>query len=290
MAKLEIVARPADCDSYGHVNNAVFASYFEAALAQTFADLGFEGEWQPDGPVAWQPLSLHLEYRQPATSRQRLTARVWATAYSLTGATAAAEPTFYSEITRPDENDDVVSILRASGRWQRRRVHDGEPLLPPDGLLAAFRAQTNGHRPRDFDLPPDDPAVRRYQWCHQVEIGEVNPQRRAHIQSVYQWLQAGVYHASAEAGWPQARWREVGFGVVQTRHDTQFKAWPYLDEELEVVSCLAEVRRWRGTWLQEVRRRHDGTLLLRNYSTGVFLNEEGRPGEPPAELFEDIRG
>ncbi len=110
-----------------------------------------------------------------------------------------------------------------------------------------------------------------------------------HPQSFYHWFQSAIYAASSEGGWPAERRLAEGFVVLQTRHDSEFYAWPGERDSVRVVSRLVDARRLRGTWLQEVYQSRDGKLLARNYSTGVFLDLEGRPTTPPARMLEDLR-
>jgi len=57
---------------------------------------------------------------------------------------------------------------------------------------------------------------------------------------------------------------------------------------IEIVSRLIEIRRVRGTWLHEVYRVATNTLILRDYSTGAFLDWEGDVRAGPAEMLEAL--
>jgi acyl-CoA thioesterase FadM len=73
------------------------------------------------------------------------------------------------------------------------------------------------------------------------------------------------------------------------RHDASFFSAPLLREAVEVTSRMINVRRLRGTWHNELRSLADGRLLAVNYSTGVFLNLDGRPTSPPPGLIEALQ-
>ncbi len=46
-------------------------------------------------------------------------------------------------------------------------------------------------------------------------------------------------------------------------------------DEIEVVSRLIDVRRVRGTWIHEMFYARTKTLLMRDYSTGAFVDWSG---------------
>ena len=118
---------------------------------------------------------------------------------------------------------------------------------------------------------------------------EVGPDGYVHPQAIYQWIEEGIFSASAQAGWPIQRWQEVGFVVFTIRHDTTFEALPKLGDQITIINRVIDVRRLKGTWLNEIRRESDNALLARNYTTGVFLDLEGHPSTPPEGMMEAIQ-
>jgi len=60
------------------------------------------------------------------------------------------------------------------------------------------------------------------------------------------------------------------------------------DDEIEIISRLIEVRRVRGTWLHEVYNATTKTLIVRDYSTGAFLDWDGNVRAGPSEMMEAL--
>jgi YbgC/YbaW family acyl-CoA thioester hydrolase len=277
--------RPSDCDSFGHVNNAVYASYVQQALATTLVDLGLAGDWQPNGNYRWQLHSLATEYRQPARLGDQLTAHLW-----LDEADAQV-PAFGCEILRnnavtlePDQR-----IVHAHACWQRLDRRGAQPVCLSEALLNQLPGQP-GTLPRTGKLPADDPACRRYRWEHRVMQAEVDIHGLAHPQAIYRWLEESVYDASEQAGWPLARWQEMDRAVWQMRHDSEFWIYPQAGDRVRLTAALVDVRRLRGTWRIDIHRLPQEELLARDYSTGVFLDLAGRPAALPEEIVRDLRG
>jgi acyl-CoA thioesterase FadM len=276
--------RPCDCDSYGHVNNAVYVSYFQQALAECLANLGHGADWQRDGECWWGPQSLNLEYRRPALFGDKLQGCLWLAAPHRT------HPDFGFEVYLQAETPeaDAPTVFRAAGVWCRKQRNGGHAQEIADDTLAAL-PQAPGTLPRDFHPPAIPPDVRAYHWEHCVGIHEVGAAGHVHPQALYQWLEESIFDACEQAGWPLSRWLAAGIVTYQTRHDTEIHLLPTGDDVVRITSRLVEVRHLGGTWLQEVQRATDGRLFARDYSTGIHVNLEGRPASPPPQIIDDIQ-
>ncbi|MFN2224145.1 MAG: acyl-CoA thioesterase, partial [Candidatus Promineifilaceae bacterium] len=137
--------------------------------------------------------------------------------------------------------------------------------------------------------PFDGVVVRRYNWRHWVHRRVVGRGGGAHPHVLFEWIEESILCASEEAGWPIERCLAEDFIVLQMRHDASFHSSPLLGEALEITSRLVNVRRLRGSWHNEIRSLADGRLLASNYSTGVFLNLDGRPTAPPPGMMEALQ-
>ena len=76
--------------------------------------------------------------------------------------------------------------------------------------------------------------------------------------------------------------------ILQYRHDAEFLADASLGQTVEIVSRLIEVKRVRGTWLHEVFAVSPRVLLMRDFSTGVFLDREGHIRAAVAPMMADL--
>jgi acyl-CoA thioester hydrolase len=282
VSAIPLQVRPSDCDAFGHVNNAVYASFIQHALADTLAHLGFSMDWHRDGHAFWELRSLTIEYRRPAVFGDALTAHIWLEQPHQT------HPTFGCEIKAATPEGSQQSVCRSRSVWNRVSRQSEERLLLPESFLARFPRDA-GVLPRAFDLPADSPKYRTYYWDLNVMVSEVGPNGRVHPQAVYNWVQESVFRASEQAGWPTERRLAAGFLTFQTRHDTEFLAFPEAGDSLRIASRVIEVRRLRGTWLHHVHRLSDGELVVREYTTGVFLDLTGRPAAPPSEMMKDLQ-
>jgi len=277
--------KPSDCDQFGHVNNAVYVSYLQHALAAQLIDAGYAEDFAYNSPHFWDIRECALEYRHAAIFGDALEVAIWL------GQADAQRPLFYGEITRTNPREQVNGevVVRAKSIWERIERASGAAVALPENLFAHF-PRSGGDEPRTFVLPEDDPEIRHYEWEHRIMRVELDPSGHIRPQAAYNWLEECVFEASAEADWPQERRMASGFLIFQMRHDTQFFAFPEFGERIRIVSRLADARRFRGTWIQDIVSLNRDTLLIRDYSTGIFVDAAGRPATPPPEMMADMRG
>lgn len=285
MNELKLKVRASDCDQYGHVNNAVYLDYLEHILALTLVSAGWTGDWNATSDYFWQISSLNIEFRQPAEFGDELLAGAWLVNYD------EIAPAFGFELrlSNPGHgNESPTVVARARSEWRRLNRASGEPdQIPPENLDGV--AQDGGSLPRDFSLPSDSPMFKRYKWDHNVMRSELAPSGRVHPRAILNWVEDAVFSACDQAGWPTERMLEADFLTLQTRHDSEFMSLPGADDRIRVASRLIDVRRLRGTWYHEIYDLGREELLIRDYTTGVFLNQAGRPASPQTGAVEDIQ-
>jgi acyl-CoA thioester hydrolase len=285
MSKIPLHIRPSDCDQFGHVNNAVYVSFLQQSFLQMLIQLGMSPDWTRESECFWAMPSLAIEYRQAAQFGDRLAADIWLVTPD------HLQPVFGVEITREAESSDAhqaQALVRAQAVWQRIARNTGKPVHLSKDVLATFPLH-GGSAPRPFQTPADSQEFINYFWEHQTRRTELGPHGTVHLQTIYHWLEESVFAASAQAGWPPERRIAAGFFVLQLRHDTEVFALPEADKSIRVTSRLIDVRRFRGTWRQEIHQLPQERLLVQNYSTGIFVDQSGRPSSPSPEMMNDIQ-
>lgn len=282
--KIVLNVKPSDCDQFGHVNNAVYVSYIQHALAERLIDAGYDEDFAYNSPYFWDIRACSIEYRHAAIFGDTLEITLWS------GEAEAQRSSFYCEITRTNARANVTGevVARTKSVWERIERATGAAVALPEDLFAHF-PHSGGEAPRAFALPEDDSSVRRYEWEHQVMRVELDPSGHIRPQAAYNWLEESVFDASAEGGWPPERRITAGFLIFQMRHDTQFFAFPEFGERVRIISRLVETRRFRGTWIQDIVSLNRNLPLIRDYSTGIFVDAAGRPVTPTPEMMNDLQ-
>ena len=249
-----------ECDSYGHVNNAVYPQY----LAQLTLDAHAVAAQDAD---QWSIRRLAIEFHTPAVYGDTLTAETYLTNVE------GGQLTHAYRVTRPA---DERLVIAARAVWSA-------PPQPP----RTPAADTSSSPLKPFSPPTDNGAL-PFIWQHQVARYEVGAAGRVPPWIYLNWLEEATFSASGRAGWSIERMLDHDLVILQYRHDAEFLADASLGQTVEIVSRLIEVKRVRGTWLHEVFAVSPRVLLMRDFSTGVFLDREGHIRAAVAPMMADL--
>lgn len=274
----ELRVRAYECDSLGHVNNAVYLQWLQQLTLDAAKAAGLN-----DVSAAWSLQTLAIEYHAPARDGDALKLATWV----LDSDDSSLTRGYKVHRANGDVNGDVDETLVASARmqwaWQDRA--SGQPRPMPSVPAIASR---DGLPAVKAFAPPDDNRSRSFCWRHTVRRYELDGAGQVGIAAWFHWLEEATFRATEVAGWTLARMREIDFMSYQRRHDAAFFGPAVAGDALEIVSRLAEVRRIRGMWLHEVYHAKSGALLMRDYSTGAFVTWGGQVRNAPMDMMDDL--
>lgn len=251
--------RSYECDSLGHVNNSVYLQY----LQQTTLDAR---DWRADSVMLTLPRALSVEYQTPARYGDELEISTWLTRVENSRAT------YGYEITRVG---DGMTVLRAQIEWEFARAPDNPVMAERTLPLKTF-------------VIPRDNGARPWFWKHVVARYELDATGGAQLAAYFHWLEEATFRTAHLSGYTMEKMRSENFITLQYRHDAVFFEPARNGDEIEITSRLFDVRRVRGTWIHEMRRVHDNTLLVRDYSTGAFLDWQGSIRPAPVGMMERL--
>lgn len=263
-------ARASDCDSFGHINNARYLDYAYEALASV-ANVNR----LVSASAVWRTTTLAIEYHAPARGHDALEIVTWLTGSDDTHLTQACK------IVRPF---DGLHIASASVGWQIRDRHTSAVLAVPADVWPNHSAELPS--PVRSFVPPAKNGTQSFHWRHRVRHYELDASGVVGPSTCLNWLEEATFQACASGGWPIERMRTENFVSLQRRHDAELFDVAHYGDEVEVVSQLIDVRRVRGTWLHELRRLDDDhTMLMRDYSTGSFVDLQGNLRSAPDDMM-----
>lgn len=257
-----IRVRAHECDFMGRVNNATYVGYLHQATLDACS-----GQESIHPPTVRR---LSIEYRSPVGYGDVLEISVW-----------PIEAGHSSELLgyRITRSDDGATVVSAEIEWERPATATNE--------AEGEKASAGVERPlKPFVLPPDDPSAYRYRWRNTVRRYELDFTGRLQTAVYFNWLEEATIRAADAVGWPLERLPSAGSVIIQYRHDAEFFEAARAADEVEIISRLVDVRRVRGTWMHDMVRTADGTRLMRDYSTGVWLDTSGRISRAPAGMME----
>jgi YbgC/YbaW family acyl-CoA thioester hydrolase len=262
--------RADECDSLGHLNNAVYIRHLQQATFDALSVLN-------TGEAFWNVRKLGIEYRAPAGYGDELAVTTWVIDSDNRRLVCGYR------VTRSAESDPVVS---AQIEWDYSDRATQEPRPLPDTNLAP--PEGNMPAPLKPWVAPGDNGAHPFRWRHRVRHYELDSTNRVGTAVYFNWLEEATYRAANVVGWSLQRMQAEDFITFQYRHDAEFLAGASIGDEIEIVSRLIKVRRIRGTWIHEIFLSATNTLLMRDYSTGAFLDWKGNIKVAPAEMMEAL--
>ncbi len=269
-----------ECDVYGHVNNAHYVRF----ILETARAAALTGENQllaaVDPAAAWQPRRVDVEYLQPL--RYGDTVTVTTQLVDLTP--RHIRRTFDLRASHHDHP-------AATGLLQAAPIHPdtGETLILPSTPLATLpNPQPPTPSPQPLpDPPPPPPGT--FRMRRQVTWEELD-MRGCVNEGVYLDYagECGIRVVAAH-GWPVARMTAAGFAIILRRHQIDYLAPAFLDDELEISTWAAHVRRSTAMRYYTITRLADDRLLARVHTYAVWLElATGRPIRIPPHFMDDF--
>lgn len=269
-----------ELDSFGHVNNAVYVNYMQEAAIEASTDAGFSPEWYGEQGTNWVIRRLCVRYLLPARYNDELEVTTWIS--EVRRATATRE----YMITR---GGDRARIARARAQWVYLNSSTGRlSRIPPE--IAAEFAPTGEEEELGIRIQKAEKTEEafRYRTRRRVQTFELDILQHVNHAVYLNWIEQAYFDALRAAGHPVEATRREGWLALQGGHDIEYFEPAFDNEEIEVTSWVCEVGRVRGAWTHEIHSVDRKRLLAREYSLGIFVNEEGRPVNAPMHVIDDV--
>ncbi|MDR2363164.1 MAG: acyl-CoA thioesterase [Spirochaetaceae bacterium] len=77
ISECSLMVRTYECDSYGHVNNAVYLNYLEVARYEFLKDINFDYPAMIKAGYGVYVARVEIDYKKPAVADDRVTIRSW---------------------------------------------------------------------------------------------------------------------------------------------------------------------------------------------------------------------
>jgi len=106
-----LAVRTSELDSFGHVNHAVYLTYFEHARFQALKEAGFDWGVLDDRGWAIFVVRVEVDYLAEAKREDELLIHTWADSFRRTSMVLA------QEIVRDDGSGTVIARARVTAVW-----------------------------------------------------------------------------------------------------------------------------------------------------------------------------
>lgn len=271
-----------ECDPYGHVNHANYLRYMQEAAFDASAAVGYDIARYRALGRQWLIRETDINYLRPLTYGDTVVVKTWVADFR-----RVRSRRMY-ELRLADGNEAVAT---ATTEWVFLDSETLRPATIPPEMVAAFRHPgiAPGERREPFPVaPPPPPGVHRMH--RRVEWRDLDPAQHVNNANYLSYIEECNVGAAAAFGWPLDRIMAQGVAIVARRYRIEYSEPAVMNDELEVTSFLADVKRATAVRHNEVRRVRDGALLARAYSLWVFVDTiTGQPRRVPTAILDDFR-
>lgn len=111
VSETAIDVRTSELDSFGHVNHAVYLTYFEHARFRALSEAGFDWDVLAERGWAIFVVRIEVDYVAEATREDRLLIRTWADSFRRTSMVLG------QVMVRADDPDLLVAQARVTAAW-----------------------------------------------------------------------------------------------------------------------------------------------------------------------------
>lgn len=271
-----------ECDAYGHVNNAVYLHYMQAAAFDASAAAGYDmARYEAMGRL-WFVRETDIEYLAPLRYGDTLTVKTWVADFRRVRS---------RRMYRLRNADTDEPVARAHTDWVFLAHATGRPMTIPGELINTFfpnglPATTPAHEPFPKAPPPPPGVITRRR---QVAFNDVDPAQHVNNAVYLTWAEDAIFTIMAERGWPVDRCTEHGFAIVVRRQRIKYKQQARLGDELEIATWFSGLKRASAARHYTITRVSDGALMTRIHTLAVWVDvETGRPIRVPTDFLADF--
>ncbi len=268
-----------ECDAYGHLNNANYLRYMQETAFEAAAAVGYDLDRHQKMHRFWLIRETEIDYLQPLHYADLVKVKTWIDQFGQVTCRRMYE--FYK-----GEREDLAA--RAETTWILLDSDTNKPATIPEEMHSAFQpAQSFATKTAHPSFPPAPPPPagifsmqRKVIWHDLDMVQHVN-------NAVYlEYVEECGMQVLAAHRWPVRLMTEKGFGIVIRRYQIQYKQPALLDDELEIATWAAHIKRSSAMRYYTIRRSSDDTLLVLVHAYGVWIDlATGKPIRIPKDFI-----
>jgi acyl-CoA thioester hydrolase len=269
-----------ELDASGRLHGVSFLRYMQEAAIEASTALGFSPDWYAERGVGWVVRKLAVRYHAPAIYGDEIEVATW-----LSGLRGVRSIREYDLIRTRDGN----RVARGRAEWVYLDTQSGQPTRVPDEWAEAFpgigKGEELGIRPRN---PRPTENAHRYSSRRRVQFHELDAVQHVNHAVYVHWTDQAARDALRTVGPALDPVSPRKGELRQTGHEIQYFAAALDGDNIEIVSWLGEIGEDGLAWTHEIYNADTRKLLVRDYSAGIFLDAEDRPGVLPQPRIDEI--
>lgn len=278
-----------ECDALGHLNNANYLRYMEEAAFNASAEVGYPKARYEDIGYLWLARETEIEFLQPLRYGDIVEVKTW-----------VGDLRRVRSIRRYEFRVAGSEALyaRASTDWVYIQRDSGRPSALPPEMVTAFsgdaplEAVMGGTRD-PFPAPPPPPAG-AFTLRRRVEWRDIDTAQHVNNAVYLSYTEDCGIQAGRAFGWPMARMREAGWGIIARSLRIEYRLPAALDDDLDITTWVYDMKRVSGVRYYAITRsneRGESELLAQVQALMVCADvATGKPMRVPQDFLQDVAG
>lgn len=274
--------RQYECDAFGHLNNTNYLRFMQETAFDASAAAGYDLNRYAEMGRKWHIRHTEIEYLRPLRYGDSVTVKTWVADFRRASSRRVYE--FYLA-------GSPELVAQAHTDWVFINSETGQPVKVPIEMIEAFFP--NGIPPafpprQPFPAaPPPPPGV--FKTRRRVIWQDLDLEKHVNNAVYLAYLEDCGMQVIAAHGWPVQRMIAAGFAIILRKHQIQYLKPALLDDNLELATWAAGIKRSTATRHYTIRRENTGELLVQVHTLGVWINlATGRPIRIPADFIADF--
>ncbi len=268
-----------ECDTYGHLNNAVYLRYMQQAGIEGAAAVGLTDEMHFSLNRSWIPRITAIDYLQPVKYGEALEVKTW-----VDGVRRVQSRRIY-EFRREGSEELIAKGLTD---WVFVDLETGSPVTIPYHVISSFYPEGIPQTPMSREYFPKAPSAPQevFEANRQVEWGYTDPMRHLNNAAYLNYAEDCVVQLTASMDWPMSRWMEEGIAFVARKNIIEYLKPAFLDDELTIATWLYDLKPSSVVRHYEFSNSVTGDLIAQLQTRWVMIDMKTRRLMKIPEFFQ----
>lgn len=268
-----------ECDTYGHLNNAVYLRYMQQAGIEGAAAVGLTDDMHFSLNRSWIPRITAIDYLQPVKYGEALEVKTW-----VDGVRRVQSRRIY-EFRRKGSEE---LIAKGFTDWVFVDMETGSPVTIPYEVMSSFYPEGIPQTPMSREYFPKAPSAPQkvFEMNRRVEWGYTDPMRHLNNAAYLNYAEDCVVQLTASMDWPMSRWMEEGIAFVARKNIIEYLKPAFLDDELTIATWLYDLKPASVVRHYEFSNSVTSNLIAQLQTRWVMIDIETRRPMKIPEFFQ----
>lgn len=271
-----------ECDPFGHMNNANHLRLMQEAAFNASESIGFDRDKYKELGYVWLIRETEIDFLRPVFFGALLEIKTWV------GDMFGVRSRRFYEF-RMDGKPDLAA--KAFSDWVFVDASFCKPTKIPDEISKAYFQQGENRRGiiRERFPKPALPSQQIFSSHRRVEWRDLDPWGHVQNATYLSYFEDCGMQVAQKMGWTWEKMRDAGFNILARRHHIEYRTPVFLDDQLEVVTWLSNIRGPSAVRHYQISRNGSNEVVATCNTLYVWVDvQTGKPIRIPDEFLRDF--